>query len=79
MIQLNLDPHREDFIDIIKRNKNEKIIIFDLRDPINLYPYTNNDLRGWKIKYYKGLGTSTAAEAREYFKNLKVLKLIFFN
>ena len=24
----------------------------------------------WKIKYYKGLGTSTASEAREYFKNL---------
>src|SRR3546814_2880494 len=23
--------------------------------------------RQWKIKYYKGLGTSTAQEAREYF------------
>lgn len=22
---------------------------------------------GWKIKYYKGLGTSTAAEAKDYF------------
>ena len=27
----------------------------------------------WTTKYYKGLGTSTAVEAREYFKNLKVL------
>lgn len=26
--------------------------------------------RGWKIKYYKGLGTSTAAEAKEYFANI---------
>lgn len=26
--------------------------------------------RGWKTKYYKGLGTSTAAEAREYFENM---------
>lgn len=26
---------------------------------------------GWKIKYYKGLGTSTDAEAKEYFKNMK--------
>jgi DNA topoisomerase II len=26
------------------------------------------DSRSWKIKYYKGLGTSTAAEAKEYFK-----------
>ena len=27
-------------------------------------------MRGWKLKYYKGLGTSTAAEAREYFTNM---------
>jgi DNA topoisomerase-2 len=25
----------------------------------------------WKIKYYKGLGTSTSKEAGEYFKNIK--------
>ena len=29
-----------------------------------------NSLAGWKIKYYKGLGTSTPAEAREWFKEL---------
>ena len=27
---------------------------------------------GWKTKYYKGLGTSTAIEAREYFKDMKM-------
>jgi DNA topoisomerase-2 len=27
-------------------------------------------MSGWKIKYYKGLGTSTPAEAREWFKDL---------
>jgi DNA topoisomerase II len=26
----------------------------------------------WNIKYYKGLGTSTSKEAKEYFKNLKI-------
>eukprot|EP00949_MAST-11_sp_MAST-11-sp1_P000447 g447.t1 len=26
--------------------------------------------RGWRIKYFKGLGTSTAKEAKEYFANL---------
>ena len=26
--------------------------------------------RGWSIKYYKGLGTSTAKEAKEYFAAL---------
>lgn len=32
---------------------------------------------GWKIKYYKGLGTSTSAEAREYFKMIKELTVRF--
>ena len=27
--------------------------------------------RGWKIKYYKGLGTSTAKEFKEYFTKEK--------
>ena len=27
-------------------------------------------LKKWNIKYYKGLGTNTSAEAKEYFKNL---------
>jgi DNA topoisomerase-2 len=31
---------------------------------------TGNDAKGWRIKYYKGLGTSTSAEAKEYFSNL---------
>ena len=30
-----------------------------------------NDIKGWKIKYYKGLGTSTGKEFREYFENKK--------
>ena len=33
--------------------------------------------QGWKIKYYKGLGTSTSAEAREYFKKIKELTVQF--
>jgi len=32
---------------------------------------------GWKIKYYKGLGTSTSVEAREYFKNIAKLTVQF--
>lgn len=33
-----------------------------------------SNLRGWSIKYYKGLGTSTAEEAKKYFKDLKVME-----
>ena len=29
---------------------------------------------GWKLKYYKGLGTSTPAEAREWFRDLHEIK-----
>lgn len=32
-----------------------------------------NGGRGWNVKYYKGLGTSTAAEAREYFTNMNTI------
>ncbi len=30
----------------------------------------NKSLKGIKIKYYKGLGTSTAKEAKEYFSEI---------
>jgi DNA topoisomerase-2 len=36
-----------------------------------------NGQPGWKIKYYKGLGTSTSAEAREYFKKIEDLTVKF--
>lgn len=29
--------------------------------------------QGWKVKYYKGLGTSTRDEAKEYFKSMNVV------
>ena len=31
----------------------------------------NNNTNGWNIKYYKGLGTSTKSEFREYFEEKK--------
>jgi DNA topoisomerase-2 len=32
-----------------------------------------NDTKGWKLKYYKGLGTSTGKEFREYFEKKKLV------
>ncbi|RIA90989.1 DNA topoisomerase [Glomus cerebriforme] len=37
----------------------------------------NDNGKGWKIKYYKGLGTSTSEEAKEYFKDLRTHKKPF--
>ena len=33
----------------------------------------HTDTKGWSIKYYKGLGTSTSSEFKEYFNNKKVV------
>ena len=38
---------------------------------------TGNGGRGYTIKYYKGLGTSTSAEAKEYFSNLDTHQITF--
>ena len=36
-----------------------------------------HDIKGWTIKYYKGLGTSTGKEFKEYFKNRKIVEFEF--
>ena len=35
-----------------------------------------NDTKGWNIKYYKGLGTSTGKEFREYFEKKKLVGFV---
>ena len=34
-------------------------------------------LHGWTIKYFKGLGTSTSAEFKEYFANKKIVDFVY--
>jgi DNA topoisomerase II len=36
------------------------------------------EIKHWKIKYYKGLGTSDDKEAKEYFMNIEQHKICFF-
>ena len=57
---------------IIKARKgNRSVSFYTITD----YENWRNDTEssGWEVKYYKGLGTSNAQEAREYFKQLKLL------
>ena len=35
------------------------------------------DTRGWKTKYYKGLGTSTRDEAKQYFASMQVVSYMY--
>ena len=38
---------------------------------------TTNAGSGWTIKYFKGLGTSTSAEFKEYFANKKIVDFVY--
>jgi DNA topoisomerase-2 len=33
--------------------------------------------QGWTIKYFKGLGTSTSSEFKEYFANKKIVDFVY--
>ncbi len=37
----------------------------------------HNDSKGWNVKYYKGLGTSTGKEFREYFEKKKLVGFMY--
>lgn len=37
---------------------------------------SSNNIKGWKIKYYKGLGTSTSKEFKEYFQHKKIVNFV---
>jgi len=50
--------------------KNEVIEFYNMSD-YEKWSETDIAKKGWKIKYYKGLGTSNDQEAKEYFKNMK--------
>jgi DNA topoisomerase-2 len=61
---------------IIKaKKKNEIIEFYNLTDYDNWKK--NNSVNKWEIKYYKGLGTSTDKEAKQYFKNIKNVDYIY--
>ena len=36
-----------------------------------------NGMHGWNIKYFKGLGTSTSAEFKNYFANKKIVDFVY--
>ena len=57
---------------ILKARKASNTLLFYNDGEYNTWKETN-DTKGWKIKYYKGLGTSTGAEFKEYFHNKKIV------
>ena len=61
---------------IIKATKNSNATMSFYTDS-SFREWYQDGKTGWKIKYYKGLGTSTSVEAQEYFKNIKKLTVQF--
>ena len=61
---------------IVKVSKgNDRLSFFTHKDYLE-WQKTDQAKGNWNTKYYKGLGTSTATEAKEYFRNLRVLDYI---
>lgn len=57
---------------ILKAKKNNQTLLFYNEGEYSKWK-EENETKGWNIKYYKGLGTSTGTEFKEYFKNKKVV------
>jgi DNA topoisomerase-2 len=57
---------------ILKANKANQTLMFYNDGEYEEWK-NSNDIKGWKIKYYKGLGTSTGKEFREYFEQKKIV------
>jgi len=58
---------------ILKAKNNSKEILFYNQGEYDTWKQDPNNLSGWKVKYYKGLGTSNAKEFKEYFKSPKMV------
>jgi DNA topoisomerase II len=57
---------------IVKATKGKHVKAFYTQYAYEEWRKTDES-RGWKVKYYKGLGTSTRDEAKEYFKSLNII------
>ena len=70
---------QEDFLitmytPIVKVRKGTKVIkVFYNQQDYEIWRDSQSTIKGLTIKYYKGLGTSTKEEAKEYFKNLNIV------
>lgn len=61
---------------IVKATKATKTLSFYTQYEYEQWKKTNPN---WKIKYYKGLGTSTRDEAKEYFKAMNVVEYSYID
>ncbi|BGP42027.1 DNA topoisomerase 2 [Rhodotorula kratochvilovae] len=62
---------------IVKVTKGKKEVSFFTIPEYEAWKRETDDGRGWKIKYFKGLGTSDAQDAKKYFGDMDKHRLPF--
>ncbi|XP_041759268.2 DNA topoisomerase 2-beta-like isoform X2 [Coregonus clupeaformis] len=68
----------EEFITpIVKVNKNKQEHAFYSIPEFDEWKKQTVNFKTWHIKYYKGLGTSTSKEAKEYFADMEKHRIMF--
>ncbi|XP_055013310.1 DNA topoisomerase 2-beta isoform X1 [Boleophthalmus pectinirostris] len=68
----------EEFITpIVKVTKNKQELSFYSIPEFNEWKKQTENFKTWHIKYYKGLGTSTSKEAKEYFADMERHRISF--
>jgi len=71
-------PFLEEFITpIVKISKGGQSQSFYSLPEFNEWKEATENWHTWKIKYYKGLGTSTSKEAKEYFSDMRRHRILF--
>ena len=61
---------------ILKATKPSQTLQFYTQGDYEKWKADHNNGKGFKIKYYKGLGTSTSKEFKEYFKEKRVVSFV---
>uniref|UniRef100_A0A3Q2X055 DNA topoisomerase 2 n=1 Tax=Haplochromis burtoni TaxID=8153 RepID=A0A3Q2X055_HAPBU len=68
----------EEFITpIVKATKNKQELAFYSIPEFDEWKKHTENYKTWHIKYYKGLGTSTSKEAKEYFADMEKHRITF--
>ncbi|KAJ8335199.1 hypothetical protein SKAU_G00408380 [Synaphobranchus kaupii] len=68
----------EEFITpIVKVHKNKQELAFYSIPEFDEWKKQTENYKTWHIKYYKGLGTSTSKEAKEYFADMEKHRITF--
>uniref|UniRef100_A0A3Q3VN89 DNA topoisomerase 2 n=1 Tax=Mola mola TaxID=94237 RepID=A0A3Q3VN89_MOLML len=75
---ISMSLHTTEFITpIIKASHKKTQLSFYSIPEFNAWTESQANYKSWKIKYYKGLGTSTSQEAKEYFSDMQRHRIPF--